>query len=125
MEAVMNRTSMVSGIALLLAITLVMFSSEASAQKKKTPAKSEQATEQPAPSANQGKLGGMLKDVLLKYKGEKTNLGVLSKVEGDYFVTEEEGVTTIHPLFSIVGIKILKPEEGEEDQAKIEITLLR
>jgi len=119
----MNRFPMVFGALLLVAAFAVMLPCEASAQKKKAAPKTEQATEQPAPV--QTKLGSTVKDILAKYKGEKTNMGMLSKVEGDYFVVEEDGVSTIHPISAIVGIKLLKLEEGEEDAAKIEISLMR
>ena len=119
----MKRFTMTCGALILLATFSVMLPCEASAQKKKAPAKTEQATDQPAPV--QTKMGMTLKDILGTYKGQKTNMGILSRVEGDYFVVEEDGVSTIHPLSAIAGIKVLKPEEGEEDAAKIDITLMR
>jgi hypothetical protein len=124
-EEAMNRITITCGTLLLLAAFSMMLPSEVSAQKKKAPAKTEQATDQPAPV--QQKMGGTLKDVLAKYKGEKTNLGMLTKIEGDYFVVEEDGVSTIHPLSAILGIKLLKAEEGDEEEAaaKIEIVLSR
>jgi hypothetical protein len=122
----MNRISVTCGTLLLLLCCTVMFSSQGIAQKKKTAPKSEQVTEQPAPPPAPGKLGNTIKDVLTKYRGEKTNLGTLIRVESDYFVVEEDGVATLHPLATITGIKILKLEEGaEEDQPKIEIMLMR
>jgi hypothetical protein len=122
-EEAMNRITITCGALLLLAAFSMMLPSEVSAQKKKAPAKTEQATDQPAPMPQ--KMGGTMKDVLAKYKGEKTNLGVLTRIEGDYFVVEEDGVSTIHPLSAIIGIKMLKAEEGDEDPVKIDITLTR
>jgi hypothetical protein len=119
----MIRFGVTCGCMLLLAACTVLVSSEASAQKKKTPPKAEQAVEQSAPAP--GKFGNTLKDVLAKFRGEKTNLGLLSKVEADYFIVEEDGVMTLHPIGAIVSIKILKPEEGEEEAAKVEIVLTR
>ena len=119
----MNRFTMTCGALLLLATFSMMLPCEASAQKKKTPPKTEQAIEQPAPV--QTKVGTTVKDILAKYKGEKTNLGILNKVEGDYFMVEDDGVSTVHPLNAITGIKLLKVEEGETDATKIEITLMR
>lgn len=119
----MKRFTMTCVALILLATFSMMLPCEASAQKKKAPPKTEQAIDQPAPV--QTKLGTTLKDILAKYKGQKTNLGILSKVEGDYFMVEDDGVSTIHPLSAIAGIKMLKPEEGEEDAAKIDITLMR
>jgi hypothetical protein len=40
-------------------------------------------------------------------------------------MVEDDGVSTVHPLNAIVGIKLLKLEEGETDATKIEITLMR
>jgi hypothetical protein len=122
-EAAMNRFTITCGALILLASFSMMLPSEASAQKKKAATKTEQATDQPAPV--QTKLGSTMKDILAKYKGEKTNIGILTKVEGDYFVVEEDGVSTIHPLSAILGIKVLKIEEGEEDAARIDIILMR
>ena len=121
----MQRFTMTCGVLILLATFSMMLPCEASAQKKKAPPppKTEQAIDQPAPV--QTKLGTTLKDILAKYKGQKTNLGILSKGEGDYFVVEDDGVSTFHPLSAIAGIKVLKVEEGEEDAAKIDITLMR
>ena len=121
----MNRFTMACGAIVLLAICMVLVPLDSYGQKKKAPAKTEQTSEQPAPTPVQTKMGNTLKDVLNKFKGEKTNMGMLSKVEGDYFVVEEDGVSTIHPMSAIVGIKLLKSEEGEEDAAKIEIVLMR
>ena len=122
----MNRIAAFAATLLLFA-TIAMLPSESCAQKKKAPPKSEQATEQPAPPSTPGqaKLGGTMKDALMKFKGEKTNLGMLTRIESDYFVVEDDGLSTIHPLSAVAGIKILKVEEGEEDATKIEITMLR
>jgi hypothetical protein len=123
MEAAMNRFTMMCGTVLLLMACMVMLPNEASAQKKKVAPKAVTATEQASPT--QSKMGNTVKDLLAKYKGEKTNLGVLTRIEGDYFVVEDDGVSTIHPLNAIIGIKLLKLEEGDEESAKIEITLMR
>jgi len=124
-EGTMNRFTLTCGTALLLAAGVMLLPCDASAQKKKVPPKSEQAVDQPAPPSVQVRLGNTLRDVLVKYKGEKTNLGILSKVEGDYFVVEEEGVSTMHPFSAIISVKTVKPDEEEEDAAKIEIVLMR
>jgi len=122
----MNRFTLTCGTALLLAAGVLLLPCDASAQKKKAPPKSEQAVSQPTPPA-QARLGGTLRDVLVKHKGVKTNLGILSKVEGDYFVVEEEGVSTMHPFSAIISLKMVKAEEEEEeeDAAQIEIVLIR
>ncbi len=120
----MNRFTLTCGTALLLAAGVLLLPCDASAQKKKAPPKSEQAVSQPTPPA-QARLGGTLRDVLVKHKGVKTNLGILSKVEGDYFVVEEEGVSTMHPFSAIISLRMVQPEEEEEDAALLEIVLMR
>ena len=115
---------------MVLAALLMAWTSEGTAQqKKKTPPKSEQTQQEttpaPAPtSSSQAKSGGSIKDVLAKHRGEKTNLGILSRVEGDYFVVEEDGVSTLYPFSAIASVKIPKIEEDEEDPVKVEIKLL-
>lgn len=106
--------------ALLAAVMLILLMSttDTFAQKKKTtPAKPQAATEQtpPAPSQSSHRMGNTLKDLLMKYKGELTTLGVLTQVEGDYFVVEEEGTPVIHPYSAIRSIKMIKPEEDREE----------
>ena len=122
----MNRIAAFAAALLLLA-TIALLPSAACAQKKKAPPKTEQVTEQPAPAPmpGQAKLGGTIKEVLMKFKGEKTNLGTLTRIEGEYFVVEDDGLSTIHPFSAVTGIKVLKVEEGETDATKIDITLVR
>lgn len=128
----MNRFFMTCGAALLLAACVVMLPYEASGQKKKAPPKkTEQVTDEPAPAppqappAMQSKAGGGLRDVLAKHKGEKTNLGILTRVEGDCFVIDEEGVTTYYSFNAINCIRIVMPSEEEEEGPKVEIVLMR
>ena len=114
----------------MLAALLIVWTTEGTAQqKKKTPPKSEPTQQEvtPAPAAtssSQAKSGGSMKDVLAKHRGEKTNHGILSRVEGDYFVLEDDGVSTLYPFSSIVSLRLPKIEEGEEDPVKVEIKLL-
>jgi len=117
-------------VPLLLAVTVFMLMSaqDAYAQKKKVPAKPDPVVERTPSAAPQtgGKTGNTLKDMLMKFKGELTTIGVLKQVEFDYFVVEEEGTMTIHPISAISSIKILKPEEGgdeEEESPKLDIRL--
>ncbi len=112
-----------------LAVLLLMGTGETLAQKKKTPAKPTEQTAapaaQPAPSPSAVRLGGTIKDLLVKYKGELTSLGVLTQVESDYFIAEEDGKPVVHPISTIRWIKILKVEEDadEEDSPKLDIRL--
>lgn len=117
--------------ALLAAVMLILLMSttDTFAQKKKTaPTKSGAATVQTPPAAPQStqKMGNTLRDLLVKYKGELTTLGVLTQVEADYFVVEEDGTSVIHPYFTIASIKMVKPEEErdeEEPAPKLDIRL--
>jgi hypothetical protein len=117
-------------VMVVLAALLIVWTTEGTAQqKKKTPPKSEPTQQEVTPpstgtSTSQGKPGNMIKDALLKHRGEKTNLGILSKVEGDYFVIEEDGVSTLYPFYVIAHVRLPKIEEGDEDPVKVEIKLL-
>lgn len=114
----------------VLAALLMVWTTEGTAQqKKKTPPKSESTQQEvtPAPvptSSSQTKSGGSLKDVLVKHRGEKTNMGILSRVEADYFVLEDDGVSTFYPFTSIVSLRLPKIEEGDEDPVRVEIKVL-
>lgn len=96
------------------------------AQKKKTTTtKTPTTTQQTPPPASQStpKMGNSLKDLLGKFKGELTTLGVLKQVEFDYFTVEEEGTLVMYPMSTIKSIKVIKPpepsaEEEEEEEAE-------
>jgi hypothetical protein len=94
---------------------LIASPSPAEAQKK---SKDVTATSQPAP----GKGGGSLREVLVKLQGQQTNIGVLTKVAGDYLIFENEGDTLMFPISTVQVVKMLKVEEGEG--RKIEIHFL-
>jgi hypothetical protein len=77
----------------------------ASAQKKEPP-KKEVA---PPPQRQSG-----IKEILSQYVGKTTSLGTLKKVESDYFVFEEDGNVSYHPLATLHTIKLVKdPDTGE------------
>jgi len=63
-----------------------------------------------------------LKDVLTGYVGEKTNLGTIKKIAGDYIIIEDENVTGMFPLIAIQAVRQIRGE-GEEP-TKIEIKLV-
>ena len=97
------------------------------AQKKKTtPTKPPTTTQQTPPPASQSapKMGNSLKDLLGKFKGELTTLGVLKQVEFDYFTVEDEGTLVMYPMSTIKSIRVIKPEppsaEEEEDEEEAE-----
>jgi hypothetical protein len=114
---------------MVLAALLIVWTTDGAAQaKKKTPPKPESTQQETTPpaattGASQTKTGNTIKDALIKHRGEKTNLGILSKVEGDYFVVEEDGVSTLYPFSMIASIKLPKIDEGDEDPVRVEIKL--
>jgi hypothetical protein len=69
---------------------------------------------------------GTIKELVKKYQGQMTNIGTITKVEGDYFVVEDEGVTAMYPIGAIQAIRLVKVEEEEEgkDSTHIEIRLM-
>jgi hypothetical protein len=63
-----------------------------------------------------------MKEVLTGYVGEKTNLGTIKKVAGDYIVIEDDNITEMVPLNAIQVVRQIK-REGEEPP-KVEIKLV-
>jgi hypothetical protein len=94
-------------LSILFAATLMatVLAVPATAQKK-SPPKKEVA---PPPQRQTG-----IKEILSQYIGKMTTLGTLKKVESDYFVFEEDGNTSYHPLSTLHTIKLVKdPDTGE------------
>jgi hypothetical protein len=99
---------------LFLAIVLATVCTvSASAQKKEAAKK-----ETPTPQQTQG----TMKEVLSQYVGKTTNLGILKKVVGDYFVLEDDGNTVMHPVYTLHTIKLIK--DSESGETRIEIRLI-
>lgn len=96
-------------VVFLLSGSLVL--GPAVAQKSKKP--------QPAAASQ-----GTIKQLIQQYRGEMTSIGKITKVEGDYFVVEDEGVTAMYPLSAIQAIRLVKVEEEEKDSTLIEIRLI-
>jgi hypothetical protein len=82
------------------------------------PAAAQKVKKQQAAQALQNNL----KDVLMEHRGEVTNLGTVTKIVGDYFVLEDEGGVSMHPLAAIHTLRVVKAEEGSP--AHLEIRLL-
>jgi|GEM_PF-2165695 len=108
-----------SHMTLLLVAALLTVLTPAFGQKKKkdAPPPAPQTEIRPSP-----KLGGTIRDILASLQGQQTNLGVLTKLTGDYVVFESEGDTLMYPLVTLQVVKFLKVEEGEP--RKIEIRFL-
>jgi hypothetical protein len=62
-----------------------------------------------------------IKELVSKHVGQKTNLGTIKSVAGDFFVLDDEGVEVIHPLATIHTIKFIKDEEGGETKMEIRL----
>lgn len=65
-----------------------------------------------------------IKELLQKYQGQATNIGTITKVEGDYFVVEEEGTTSMYPIGALQALRLVKVETEEGDSTQIEIRLV-
>ncbi len=94
-------------------IMAAVLSAPAPAQKK-APVKKETTTVTT-------RLGG-IKEVLSQFVGKTTSLGVLKRVEGDYFVVEDDGNTSYHPLSTLHTIKLVKDQDTGEITIEIRLT---
>ena len=104
-------------IMLLTALLIVLTPAFGQKKKKETPPPAPQTEVRPSP-----KSGGTIRDILAGLQGQQTNLGILTKLTGDYVVFESEGDTLMYPLSTLQVVKFLKVDEGEA--RKIEIRFL-
>lgn len=105
----MMTTQRGAAVLLALVIAVLLAVPEATAQKT-------QKVEKPKPvQASQS----TIREVLVKYEGKATSLGTLTRVAGDYFVVEQEGVSSMHPFFSIHTLRVLKDEEAGTEVLEI------
>ena len=122
------KTSRSALILVLLGLFIAAFgSSDAFAQKKKPVAPPPTAEPQkPTPPPQYTPKGGaMLKDVLVRFKGQHTTIGVLKAVEMDHIIVDDDGTEIIYPMAVIHSLKVLKIDEDNQDEAapKLEIKL--
>ncbi|HTY58175.1 MAG TPA: hypothetical protein VMF59_05130 [Bacteroidota bacterium] len=103
---------------LLVAALLIALAPAFGQKKKSTPPASGTQTETRAPQ----KSPGTMREILLSLQGQQTNLGILSKIAGDYVVFESEGDTLMYPISTVQVVKFLKADEGEP--RKVEIRFL-
>ncbi len=109
----------------LLVTALLVVLTPAFAQKKKkdTPPPPPAVQSEPRPEPRPvPKSGGTMRDILISLQGQQTNLGILTKITGDYVVFETEGDTLMYPLTTLQVVKFLKTDEGEP--RKVEIRFL-
>lgn len=114
-------------VLMLVALAVVFGSADALAQKKKAATPPPAAEPQRPAAAPQvtGKAGAMMKDVLTRFKGEHTTMGILKTVEMDHFIVDDDGTETIYPIAAIHSLRILKIDEDSQDEnpPKLEIKL--
>ncbi len=114
-------------VLMLVALAVVFGSSDALAQKKKavTPPPAAEPQRPAASPQVTGKSGVLLKDVLMRFKGEHTTMGILKTVEMDHFIIDEDGTETIYPIAAIRSLRVLKVDEDSQDEnpPKLEIKL--
>lgn len=102
----------VLSILFLVTVMAAACCAPAAAQKKAPPKK-----EVTAPLQHQS---GM-KEILAQYVGKATNLGTLKKVEGDYFVFDDNGDISYHPLSALHTIKLVKDQDTGEITVEIRL----
>lgn len=107
---------------MLLVSAVLIVMTPAFAQKKKKDVPPPPPATQVEPSRQSQKTGGTIREILASLHGQQTNLGVLSKVAGDFVVFEADGDTLMYPISTVQVVKFLKTEEGEP--RKIEIRFL-
>jgi hypothetical protein len=107
-------------------IVVLLPCAEGLAQKKKTTTKQESSSteQQVVSSAGSKASGATIKDFLAKFKGSRTTLGILSRLESDHFVVDDDGTVAVYPYAVIRSIKLLKVEEGEENPVLLDISIL-
>ena len=104
---------------LVTAVLIVLAPAFGQKKKKETPPPAPTvATETRQPQ----KTGGTIREILVSLQGQQTNLGMLTKVSGDFVVFETEGDTLMYPLTTLQVVKFLKVDEG--DPRKVEIRFL-
>jgi hypothetical protein len=81
-------------------------------------AQKSQKTEKPKPVQS---APSSIKDIMQKYDGKATTLGTLKRVAGDYFVVEQDGVTTMHPFAVIHTLRVVKDEEAGTEVLEIQL----
>jgi hypothetical protein len=92
-------------------LVLGLAAGTASAQKS-------QKSEKPKPVQS---APSTIKDILQKYEGKATSLGELKQVAGDYFVAEQEGVSTMYPFSAIHSLRPVKDEETGAEVLEIHL----
>jgi hypothetical protein len=104
----------------LLAALLVTFAqSPAFGQKKKKDVPVVAPT-QAEMQSHSSKGNATIREILTKLQGQQTNLGILTKVSGDFVTFDNDGDTLMYPLNALQHIRLAKPEEDGEAR-KIEI----
>lgn len=120
----------------LLVLAMMLIASPAEAQKKKAKPKAP-VTQQKEPASDStaeeeavappelpnppAAVGGLV-EVLKKYQTQKTNLGILKKVTGDYIEVDDDGTIITVPMRSIHSLRQV-PDRDNEDKAIIRLEI--
>ena len=83
------------------------------------------ATPTMAPQAQPSlSISGGLVDIMKKYLGQKTNLGILKKVNKEYVEFEEENVVLTVPVTNIHSVKqVTEKDDNDSTVVKLEVRL--
>jgi hypothetical protein len=105
-----NRFVAAAGAVLMV---IMLAAAPAAAQKGQKGEKSKPVPVQTAPLT--------VKELLKKYEGKSTSLGILKQVAGDYIVIDNDGTTVIYPLTSIHALRFVKDEEAGTETLEIRL----
>ncbi len=64
---------------------------------------------------------GTFKDVLVQHVGQKSSIGEVKKVAGDYIVVEDDLGTSTIPIAAIQCVRMVKGEEGAPPTLEIRL----
>jgi len=111
----MHTMTHVRWLAALCVAVLILMAPAYAQKRKPAPAPSAPAGEQ----HTQSKTTASIRDIIVSLQGQQTNLGLLTRVTGDYVVFESEGDTLMYPLGALQVVKFLKTEEGEGRKVEV------
>ncbi|MGA9117753.1 MAG: hypothetical protein WB699_00175 [Bacteroidota bacterium] len=129
-----RKTAMLIAIVAVFVVGTVALPSGAEAQRKpksKTTVKKEQTEEQPeakverpAVQPQTGRASDALIDILKKYIGQKTNLGILKKAGREVVEFEDDNTVLTVPVTTIHSLKqVSEKDENDSTVVHLEIVL--
>ncbi len=100
---------------------------KASVQKEKPKEAEEEATEaeHPAPQVQPAtSISGGVLDIMKKFVGQKTNLGVLKKVNREYVEFDDDNTVLTVPMPSVQSLKqVTEKDENDSTIVRLEVRL--